>query len=123
MATLSDLDNDGVPDNADNCVLADNPGQADGDGDLVGDACDNCTAVANTNQRDTDGDGFGNRCDADFNNDDIVDVLDIPLFRTAFGTAARDEDLNGDAMVDLYRCPHFKRTYLASAPGPSALAP
>ena len=122
VATLSDLDNDGVPDNADNCVLADNPGQADGDGDLVGDACDNCTAVANTNQRDTDGDGFGNRCDADFNNDNIVDVLDIPLFRTAFGTAARDEDLNSDTIVDVLDVP-ILRGLFGQPPGPSALAP
>ncbi len=35
-----DTDNDGVPDNSDNCIRTYNPDQKDSDGDGLGDACD-----------------------------------------------------------------------------------
>ncbi len=49
--TVGDADNDGTPDEVDNCPLDFNPDQADADGDGVGDACEVC--------EDDDGDGFG----------------------------------------------------------------
>lgn len=71
-----DLDSDGVPDFADNCVDDANPGQQDGDANGQGDACDpdfdgdgkfgladNCPFTANADQADTDGDGLGDACD------------------------------------------------------------
>ncbi|MEL7240206.1 MAG: penicillin acylase family protein, partial [Planctomycetota bacterium] len=76
----------------------------DTDNDAVGDDLDNCLGRPNTDQRDTDGDGFGNRCDADFNNDGIVNVIDLGLFRVGFGTDDPDVDLDGDGfsnVVDL----------------------
>lgn len=75
----SDLDGDGVPDAADNCVQAANADQADMDGDGPGDACDpdadgdavldagpypdNCRLVPNTDQADRDRNGVGAACD------------------------------------------------------------
>jgi hypothetical protein len=40
VTTASDVDDDGVPDDQDNCPTAPNTDQADGDGDGIGNACD-----------------------------------------------------------------------------------
>jgi hypothetical protein len=75
-AVECDADNDGVPDNEDNCPDVFNPSQEDNDGDGDGDVCDvdddndlvtdsndNCMFVFNPEQEDTDGDGIGDVCD------------------------------------------------------------
>lgn len=68
-----DTDNDGFPNNVDNCPAIANPLQANADGDALGDACDptpngdtdsdgvdnlfdNCPSLSNPSQTDTDGD-------------------------------------------------------------------
>lgn len=48
VTTCSDVDNDGVCDDDDNCVQTPNPNQEDLDGDGVGDACDGCPDDSNT---------------------------------------------------------------------------
>ena len=75
-----DMDDDGVPDQADNCPRHPNPDQAAADADGVGAACDaatdqdgipdaqdNCPFAPNPAQEDVDGDGIGDACDADPN--------------------------------------------------------
>jgi parallel beta-helix repeat protein len=62
VATVADMDLDGVPDRKDNCPSVYNPDQKDTDGDGVGDACDNCPTVANPDQKDSTGSGMGDAC-------------------------------------------------------------
>lgn len=91
----------------------------DMDEDSVMDGGDNCTFVKNARQRDTDNDGFGNRCDADFNNDCIVNVVDLGLLRAGFFSSDPLLDLNGDDQVDAADL-GLMRTMFYRAPGPSA---
>ncbi len=58
-----DSDDDGVPDECDNCPSVYNPGQRDSDMDGIGDICDNCPLDPNIDQADEDGDGVGDICD------------------------------------------------------------
>jgi hypothetical protein len=58
-----DLDNDGVPDDIDNCPTVPNPDQANEDGDRFGDACDPCPIDSDDNPVDSDGDGVADPCD------------------------------------------------------------
>jgi len=72
----ADTDDDGVPDETDNCVDTPNPDQEDADDDGVGDACDNCPNDSNPDQADADGDGTGDVCDDDSDGDDVLDPDD-----------------------------------------------
>jgi hypothetical protein len=73
---VSDLDNDGISDDIDNCPETINPGQSDSDSNGVGDACeidsdsdgvmdshDNCVFVYNPDQSDMENDRIGDVCD------------------------------------------------------------
>ncbi|MFK8032043.1 MAG: thrombospondin type 3 repeat-containing protein [Gammaproteobacteria bacterium] len=96
----------------------------DTDGDGVADDVDNCTAVANPDQRDTNGDGFGNICDPDFDNNGIVNFLDVnawvPTFNTACGDV--DFDLNGDGNCN-FADYAIVTSFFLSPPGPGADVP
>jgi len=73
----NDWDNDGILNNADNCILTPNAEQKDEDewycipgmtlcfwkGDGIGDACDNCPHLLNPDQKDSDKDDVGDACD------------------------------------------------------------
>lgn len=95
---------------------------ADSDGDGVYDHLDNCTLLANADQTDVDGDGYGNRCDADFNNDGIVNAVDLALFKKGFLSRDPLRDINSDGIVNAVDLALFKKLFL-KRPGPSGLAP
>jgi len=98
QAVPGDIDNDGVPDQQDNCPIHPNPDQADTDGDGIGDVCDPnpsgglppCVGIL------------------DFNNDGKLDVNDVMIFRDAFGSSSGDPnydpvvDIDGDGDVDIF---------------------
>ena len=83
-------------------------GIPDTDGDILADNLDNCPYVSNLDQVDSDGDGYGNACDADLNNDNVVNVLDLALFKQRFGTHDLDADFNGDGVVNVLDLARFK---------------
>jgi hypothetical protein len=93
-------------------------GGTDTDGDGVDDSIDNCTLAANPAQRDTDGDGHGNFCDGDFNQDCVVNPIDLGAFRAAFFGTDPDFDLNGDGVVNPIDLGLFRALFFG-VPGPS----
>ena len=92
----------------------------DTDGDGVPDSQDNCTLVANPTQCDGDNDGYGNHCDADFNDDLIVNGLDIGPMKASFGTADPITDLNCDGIVNGLDIGPLKVMF-GTPPGPSCV--
>jgi len=105
----SDSDEDGVPDDTDNCPDDPNPDQIDQDldgfgnvcdpdldGDLVGNLMDNCPEIANADQSDLDTDGVGDVCDGDDDNDSVPDLVDNCPIDENTDQADNDNDLFGD---------------------------
>ncbi|MEM7084221.1 MAG: M12 family metallopeptidase [Pseudomonadota bacterium] len=88
------------------------------DGDGIYDLSDNCLLVSNSDQRDTDGDGYGNICDPDFNNDLIVNAVDLGFLRLKFFTSDANADLNGDGIVNVTDLGLLRAMYF-EPPGPS----
>ncbi|UCD94885.1 MAG: M4 family metallopeptidase [Candidatus Zixiibacteriota bacterium] len=75
VGVLSDYDQDGLADAADNCPQISNSDQADIDNDEIGDACDNCLNTYNPCQRNYDEDSYGDLCDncTDYDDDGYGD--------------------------------------------------
>ncbi len=96
----------------------------DTDSDGVPDICDNCSAASNADQLDTDGDGFGNACDADFDNNGIVNTLDLAILKAAFGQRGYDKitDLDGNFIVNTLDLAIF-RSLFGKTPGPAFKTP
>ena len=93
-AGIDDIDNDGVTDETDNCVL-----------------------VANPLQRDTDADDIGNFCDPDLNNDGLVTSADRTILNGVFFTSDPDSDFNADGNVNFLDLA-ILQSYFGQAPGP-----
>lgn len=93
----------------------------DSDGDGVGDDVDNCTNVANGSQLDANGDGFGNACDADFDDNCIINFLDISTFAPEFNGTNPVYDIDGSGAVNFLDYIQVTGAF-GGQPGPSALA-
>lgn len=88
-----DADNDGVLNNADNCIYLYNPNQMDMDKDKIGDECDNCPTAPNPKQQDLDDDSIGDACDSDIDGDGIENIQDnCPMVKNP---NQRDTDMDG----------------------------
>ncbi len=95
---MSDVDNDGIADDSDNCIL-----------------------LANADQRDTDADDIGNVCDPDvaLPNDCIVNVTDLGIYKKNFFQAGDlDTDNNGDGLTNAIDL-GVLRSFFFGPPGPS----
>uniref|UniRef100_H3DGQ1 Thrombospondin-2 n=1 Tax=Tetraodon nigroviridis TaxID=99883 RepID=H3DGQ1_TETNG len=88
-----DDDNDGIPDETDNCGLLYNPRQFDFDKDEVGDRCDNCPYEHNPAQIDTDHNGEGDACAVDIDGDGILNENDNCPY--VYNTDQKDTDMDG----------------------------
>lgn len=96
------------------------PPYPDFDGDGIYDDTDNCKNNSNPAQVDTDKDGYGNLCDADFDNNGLVNSLDLSTFKTKFLTSDPNVDLNSDGVVNSLDLSIFKPLFF-KAPGPAAI--
>ncbi|UCD75022.1 MAG: DUF362 domain-containing protein [Phycisphaerales bacterium] len=95
-----DLDQDGVPDDEDNCPYDANADQEDCDEDGIGDVC----AIAQGLSEDINENGIPDECEclADANNDGVVDIDDVFAVLAAWGPCDEcPEDVNYDGVVDI----------------------
>jgi hypothetical protein len=102
-------------------ILAGEARAADTDVDGVDDSVDNCTLAMNANQRDTDADGFGSICDPDFNNDGVVNAVDLATLKAQFFKATANQDVDGNGIVNVRDLALLKAKFF-QAPGPTAWA-
>ena len=123
VSIVPDADNDGVPDNIDNCPLVPNANQLDGDLDGVGDVCDACpnTVLGAT----VDATGCPPVFPFDFDRNGAVDGADLMQFEACITgpavsgppasgctiTQFTAADANGDNDVDQADFGIFQRCY------------
>lgn len=114
------------PGSPDANVVAWDEGEVQLHGDLEDDGIldpdDNCLLIANEDQCDADWDGFGNLCDFDLDDNGVVDIDDVTIVMSAQQAVSQDQliDSNCDGAVgldDLSLVMH----HMGQAPGPSGL--
>ena len=93
----------------------------DSDADGVSDTMDDCLLVQNPSQLDTDLDGYGNACDPDFDQNGVVNAVDLARLKSVFFKHDPLADLNGDGVVNAVDLAILKGSFF-KAPGPSGLA-
>jgi hypothetical protein len=103
-------------------VFESEPLPPDTDRDGIPDAVDNCTLVPNPDQFDADQDGYGNTCDPDFNNDGVVNFVELARMKSVFLKRDPLADLNGDGAVNFADLAILKRSFFKK-PGPAAGKP
>ena len=95
-------------------------GTPDADEDGVPDDSDNCTEVVNEDQLDTNGDGIGNACDPDLTGDCVVNFGDLGALQAVFFTDDPDADFDGSGSVNFTDLGVMK-SFFFLAPGPSGV--
>lgn len=102
-----DADDDGWPDDCDNCPDTPSPDQTDTDDDGIGNICDNCPDDDNPSQRDDDGDGVGDACDncPDVDNADQADLNDNGVGDVCETTGPNEWDVALGTYVMSGTCP------------------
>lgn len=120
-----DADDDGVPDDADNCPSHFNPQQNDCDGDDIGDLC----AIRTGSSQDCDASGIPDHCETDvscicpfacfdLNGDNSSNLFDFVAFAECFGSNPRNSqrcacaDFDGDFQVNLADFSLFSANFL-----------
>jgi hypothetical protein len=102
---LPDTDEDGTPNDADNCPADPNADQADLDLDWFGDACDLCPDYRSPNNADFDDNGIGDVCECgDQTQDGVVNVVDIVSINLAIFGAVQVSplcDTNNDGKCNV----------------------
>ncbi|MEE9131261.1 MAG: hypothetical protein V3T84_14670 [Phycisphaerales bacterium] len=100
ISVAPDEDDDGVPDDLDNCLGLANPDQADGDGDAVGDACDLCPETDPDTSVGLDGCPFAFCFFADLDGNGSVGASDLLALLAAWGpNACGPPDFDGNGSV------------------------
>ena len=97
----------------------------DSDDDGVPDERDNCTVEPNPTQCNSDGDPYGNICDGDFDNSGFVNYGDLAALKVGFfGPSTPPDfselDLDCDGQINFIDLGRFKEVF-GLPPGPSGL--